>query len=340
MMAGRTTVFDNNFYLEASSPAMIPPDAPVAFRASVIIMHIFIQLPRLVCLVRHVINNPSDTDTVAAAVSLAESLWVLDPWDIMEEVLQSSTTVIPLPPAPELADIIPDSLHFNSVDNAILISRYWMLKLSLCGLSENLHLHFPEHATASSIPNLITVQRKDIEAAIDLARCAQYTDYVCPELPILPLRIYTTIQLSIGPWRRLYLRVSRAQDALSSALGVQEDVGLATQLDRAERMEKWIINGCNSMLVDWGLEQVSTKFFQGAAENMAGGPMPDWLPTTVRFEEEEGDMVMKLDYEIPGPRFEMLLGEDDERMAWNRTSTTASPFGKKRRVPGEDSDSR
>jgi hypothetical protein len=329
-MAGRTSVFDNDFYLDASSPTAIPADAPAAFRASVVIMHILIQLPRLVCLLRYLRVHPNDTEMLAKAISLAETLWTLDPYKDIDQVIQSSTTVILTPPAPQIADIVPDSLHFDSIDSAILISRYWMLMLSLCGVTENLHLQFPNHTAASSIPDLITVQRRDIANAIYLARCAQYGHYTSPELPILPLRLHTTVQLSMGPWRRLHLRLRRAQDTLNNAQVVQEDVGLAAQIDRAIRMENWIVDECSRMHTVWDIGQIPLEFLQAAADNMAGGPIPHWLPTTVKLVEEDGDIVMKVQYEIPGPRIDMLLGKDDDRISWNRSSTTVSPFGKKR----------
>jgi hypothetical protein len=335
MVAGRTTVFDNDFYLETTSPANIPVDAPAAFRLSVIMMHIFIQVPRLLCLLRHAISHPDDKDTFESVLCLAESLWLLDPIDTAEQVFQLTTTVIPNPPGPEIADIVPDSFHFHSVDSAILVTRYWFLEISLCGIFERLLLHFPERTKYSLLPSVATVQRKDINAALKLARCAPYSLYTCPSLPILPLRLHTTIQMSIGSWRRLYLRAKRAQIALQSRLGPQEDVGLATQLERALRMEKWVIKEGNRIHTDWKIEPVAPTYLHAAAESVAGGAIPEWLPTSVKFEEEEGDMVMKVEYGIPGERFKLLLGEDEERVPYTRTSTTVSPFGKKRSSASE-----
>ncbi|KAF2678869.1 hypothetical protein K458DRAFT_422755 [Lentithecium fluviatile CBS 122367] len=332
MVAGRTSVFDNEFYLETSSPATIPVDAPDAFRASVTIMHIFIQIPRLVCLVRHVKEHPEDTEMLASAVCLAESLWLLDPFDIMERVLQSSTTTIPIPPGLEIADIVSDSFHFDSIESACLISRYWMMKINLCGVTERLLLHFPKYTANTLLPDLVTVQRDDVHTAMNLARCIQYALYTCPHLPLLPLRIHTTVQISLGSWYRLYLRLSRAQEALNSTPSAHEDIGLTAQIERALRMKTWITDECNRLNKTWGIDAVSDGYLIAAVEHMTGGPIPDWLPTTVTFEEQDGDTVMKVEYGIPGPRFEELFGKDDERLSWLRSSTTASPFGKTRPV--------
>jgi len=330
MITGRTSVFDNDFYLATTSPAAIPIDAPITFRISVTVMHIYIQLPRLLYLVRHVVNHPEDKETLISAIGLAEALWLLDPFDLIEQVFQSSTTVIVTPPGPEIADIVSDSLHFNSIDTALLLSRYWMLELCICGVLEMLLLHFPEQTAESLLPSVGTIQRKDINAALKLARCVQYSFYACPSLPILPLRMHTTVQMSIGAWRRLYLRTERAQKALQRSLGPEEDVGLGAQLERALRMEKWVTDEGNRLHAVWNLEPVSPMYLQAAADSMAGGAIPSWLPTSVKFDQEDGDMVMKVDYGVPGERFELLLGDDEERVQFSRSSTTVSPFGKKK----------
>jgi hypothetical protein len=72
---------------------------------------------------------------------------------------------------------------------------------------------------------------------------------------------------------------------------------IATNLSRAERMKHWIIDQCNRIHIQWNVSVVDEKPLLEALESLSGEKIPDWLPVRVRFEAEEGEMVMKLDYE-------------------------------------------
>jgi hypothetical protein len=325
-------VFDNDFYLETSSPANIPADAPATFRLSVVMMHIFIQLPRLVCLIRHAIGHPEDSQTIELAISLAQSLWTLDPSDIAEQILQSTTTIISTPPGPSIADIVSESLHFDSIENALLLTRYWLLEVNFSGALENLVSHFPRETASLLLPNLSDIRRKEMRAAKRLAQSLQYGVYTCPSLPILPLRIHTTLIWSIGSWHRLYNRTKQALEASQTNSEPAGDAGLRSDLEHALRMQRFVADEANRLNRDWGIEPVSDKYIFAAALSAVGNDIPDWMATSVRFEPEGGEMVMKVEYGIP-PEVGTVLGMDDEQEKFTRHSTTTSPFGKDRLMP-------
>jgi hypothetical protein len=62
-------------------------------------------------------------------------------------------------------------------------------------------------------------------------------------------------------------------------------------------MKARIIAYCNGVHMQWDVSTVSEKPLLEALNTMAGEPIPDWLPVQVRFEAEDGEMVMKLDYQ-------------------------------------------
>ncbi|KAF2644512.1 hypothetical protein P280DRAFT_465833 [Massarina eburnea CBS 473.64] len=296
-VAGRVSVYDNEFYLNTTCPSSIPADTSLNFRASASIMHIFIQIPRLICLTRYAIDHPNDTTSLVSAISLAESLWLLDPCNLIEQLMHDSAITVPTPPFNDIADIVPDSYRFTSVASVILASRYWHLCITLCGVTEMLHARFPGYTENSLLPVLATVNKKDIDAAINLARCVRYPLDTCPSLPLLPLRIHNTFMISISSWYRLTRRLECQQDALKND-SEAPTVNIAEQLSGSQRMEKWVTEECNRMNELWHVEPARKKFLTAVVENMCGGPIPDWLPTRVRFECEDGNMVMKFDYGI------------------------------------------
>jgi hypothetical protein len=287
-------------------------------------MHTFIQVPRLICLTRHAIEHPEDTTALTAAISLAESLWTLEPFDLVQQVIYDSATTYPTPPHAEIFDIIPDSYQFDSVPSAILVSRYWHLRVNLCGITEMLYLQFPTETEKSLLPDLGVVNRRDIDAAMDLARTIRYSLDTCPELPLLPLRLHTTFQISLGTWYRLVRRLTRRYEAVDNTIPESEVLDLAAQLSKAQRMEQFVIDEINRIQTSWKLQSVSKDFLLGAIEDMSGGKIPEWLPTSVKFECEDGNMVMKISYGLPLDIHEEMFGLNPNE--WTRSTTTESPF--------------
>jgi len=260
------------------------------------IMHIFIQCPRLNSLVRHAITNPQDTAALVEAVTLAESLWQLNLPDQVSALLQESLTIVPTAPSDDLADIITNSLEFNSVQNMILCTRYWMLINVLGGLVDTLYRHFHVETTMSLLPDRYVMHKLETEAAMQLAKSIPWADSVSHSLPLVPLRLHTPLQISIGPWYRTIRRLEAVRSA-SPGLDPGVIAEMARTINEAKRMKDNIITYCNSIHRTWDISTVSETPLLEALNTMAGEPIPDWLPIRIRFEAEDGEMVMKLDYE-------------------------------------------
>lgn len=327
MMSGRTSIYDQELYLNITNAANIPANTPVAFRVSVMIMHVFIQLPRLVCLIRHASNHPEDSKTVASAIMLAETLWSLVPPNaMMEEVIQASITIVEKPPSPELADIVTNSYEFDSLQNCMLIGKFWMLQVLLSGTIQTLYQNFPSQCSASSLLPLLVVQDTDYNAALELARCIRYALDFCPALPLAPLRIYTTFQVSLGTWYRRSQYFTATCRTFGPETSPQIIAYVAEQIAIANRMETWVSSTANDVHEMWNVQRVSRKFLRAAVVDMAGGPIPDWLPLRIKFEFENGMMVTNLEYDLVAPIYEEILGTSDLMRQWQRKTKTASPF--------------
>ncbi|KAH7377403.1 hypothetical protein BKA66DRAFT_422314 [Pyrenochaeta sp. MPI-SDFR-AT-0127] len=299
MLAGRKSVYDNEFYLSSTYPSASGMDVlslSASQRASMAIMHIFIQCPRLVYLIRYAIMNPEDTNALASAVSHAESLWQIDLANQVAELLEVSVTVVPEPAEPDMADIMPDILEFESVQSMILCTRYWMLQNVLCGMFDTLYRHFPTETALSLLPVPDLLRSIDVDAALQLAKSLTWAESVSHKLPLVPLRLHTPLQISIGPWHRI-LRGVIAASSTSLNMDISPGVKSPFEISRAVRMKTWLIDRCNRIHKQWDVSVVEEPPLLEALDSMAGERIPDWLPVRVRFEAEDGEMVMKLDYE-------------------------------------------
>ncbi|CAI6337889.1 unnamed protein product [Periconia digitata] len=319
LVASRSSIYDNEYWINATRPAAIPHHASLLQRASMSIMHLAIRLPRLVCLVRYIVEHPEETDLVALAFDLAATLWSVDPVDELNRLFDASITRRPIPPDQEIADIVSDTIYFDSVVTAVQASRYWSTMISLCGVTETLYINFPEFYAEYALPNITGVYHRDEESASGLARCIPYALSIDPALPILPLRIYTTLNIAAGTWHRLAKRLKVRQES-----GEADNAEIIKRLEQAERMIDWTVAVCNDTHDLWKVQRIGKELLLAAVEDMAGGPVHHWLPRAVSFEAEDGEMVMKLKYGIPLPS----VKEDGDPHVWNRSTTTRSPFEK------------
>lgn len=295
MLAGRASVYDNEYYLSATYPPALTHDhmrLTPSQRASMSIMHVFVQCPRLNCMVRHAVMHPEDSDALAAAVSLTEYVWQVDLAAHVAELLQTAVTTVDVPPCSDMADVLTETLHFDTVQSMILCTRYWMLQNVLCGITDTLHRHFTNEVSFSLLPTPQIVRRVDNDAGIHLAESLSWAETVSRRLPLVPLRLHTPLQISIGPWHRTIRNMSR-NFKVDTMLAVDTNPDLA----QAVRMKAWLIEQCNRIHEQWDVSTVDEKSLYEALDSMAGEKIPDWLPTRVRFEAEDGDMVIKLDYE-------------------------------------------
>jgi hypothetical protein len=298
MLAGRNSVYDNDFYLSSTYP---PPSSSntivlsASQRASMATMHVFIQCPRLNNLVRHAISHQDDTTALVAAITLAESLWQFDLAEQVAPLLNTAVTLSPRSVA-GLTDVISESHDFNSVQSMVLCTRYWMLMNILGGLIDTLYRYFPMETAMSHLPDRYTMHKIETDAAKSLIMSMPWSESIPQKLPLVPLRLHTPLQISIGAWYRTIRRLNTVR-ATTPDLDVDVELEINRTVAHAHRMKSWIINECNNIHRRWDVSIVSEKPLFEALDTMAGQKIPDWLPIRVRFEAEEGEMVMKLDYE-------------------------------------------
>lgn len=261
---GRPSKFDNDFYLAATLFDSSSQSRPTIHSRSMSLMHCWIQVPRLARLIRRARSN-SDISTLASAVSLAESLWTLDQVARIAEYFTATTKIVPLPAGQDISDILPESFQFDTVYSLILLTRYWMFQIYLCGLIYSLHTYFPMETAASLLPNVSTIVQVDHSAATYIAQSLSYALYSCPALPLVPFRILSPLLASVGSWHR----AMRHSDGLSPSLIKAYDA--AEKSCRSRRMIEWILTESNSVHAKWGFPPVALWQLDRAQEFIDGG---------------------------------------------------------------------
>ncbi|KAH7092609.1 hypothetical protein FB567DRAFT_241756 [Paraphoma chrysanthemicola] len=313
MLAGRKSLYDNEYYLSSTLP---PPRSHSTIslsafqRASIAVMHVFVQCPRLNILVREAVASPQDTAALVSAITLAESMWQVNVPDHVSDLFSECITVRPIPPLEDMKDIMPESFHFDSVQNMIMCTRYWMLLTIFGGLVDTLYRYFPAETSLSLLPERYIMQQIETDAALQLAKSIPWAQSLSKTLPLVPLRLHTPLQVSIGPWYRT-IRSLQAFLASSPNLDADALVEINRKIATAERMKAKIIEECNHIHSQWDVSAVAEKPLLEALNTMAGGKIPEWLPVRVRFEAEEGEMVMKLEYENRRGTYQAEFGLED-----------------------------
>lgn len=322
MLAGRASVYDNEYYVTATYPPALASSLVQLThcqRASMAIMHVFVQCPRLNCLVRHAVMHPDNTEALAAAVTMTEYMWQIDLPAHVAELVRTAVTMADATSSWDMADILTETLHYDSVQSMILCTRYWMLQNVVCGLTDTLQRYFPAETSLSQLPPPLIVRKFDVDAGIRLAESLPWAESVSQRLPLVPLRLHTPLQISIGPWHRTTRNMTLWRSDTVIDIATNEQASF--ELDRASRMKTWLVDECNRIHDQWDVSTVDEKSLYEALDSMAGEQIPDWLPTRVRFEAEDGEMLMKLDYERPDGDYQRTHNLDGSN------STTYSPRG-------------
>ncbi|KAJ8117699.1 hypothetical protein OPT61_g1160 [Boeremia exigua] len=322
MLAGRASVYDNDYYVALTFPPSLDSNSvqlTPSQRASMVIMHVFVQCPRLNCLVRHAIMHPDNSEALAAAVTLTEYMWEIDLPSHVAELMQTAATMVTSSPSWDMADILTETLQYDSVQSMVLCTRYWMLQNVLCGLTDTLQRHFPTEMSLSRLPSPVAIRQFDADAGIRLAESLSWAESVSQKLPLVPLRLHTPLQISIGPWHRTIRNVtSLAGSDLTTDVEIKRKDSF--ELDRAKRMKQWLIEICDRIHEQWDVSTVDEQSLYEALDSMAGEQIPDWLPTSVRFEAEDGEMLIKLDYEKPTGSY-----QTSSRLDGSRSTVHTSP---------------
>ncbi|XPS69766.1 hypothetical protein M3J07_002014 [Ascochyta lentis] len=321
MTSGKTSLYDNDFYVSSTHPATLL-DTSLTFMQSIAraMMHILIQCPRLVLLIRHAISEARDVVTLASAISLAENLWQLAQASQYADILSSCISAANEAVDDTIADIIPHGLRFNSIQSMIFCTRYWLLQVLLSGMMDTLYRHFPEQYGLSFLPDPDTLHSVDTDAATQLGKVLLGLDE-SPALLIL-VRIQGPLTASVGSWHRVIRYLSSYQHASqAAALGVSETIV------RAERMKQWLLARTNQLQMRLNIIAVDEQAWLEALDCMAGEGMLDYIPTRVGFDCEDGEMVMKLEYDgVAGLR---PNGSASSQDTWILRIRNPSQFGLK-----------
>lgn len=294
MTMGRTSFYDNDFYLSSTHPVALSStllsDKQITHR---IMMHVLIQCPRLVVLIRHSTLNPRDVLTLASAISLAENLWKLTQTSQFTDLVHPSTVDVDEPVDDTIVDILSYGLCFNSSKSMVFCTRFWYLQVLLCGMIDTLYRHFPEECSLSFLPDAGTLHRLDTVAATQLGRVMLGLNEIAS--PLILVRLQGLLAASIGSWHRNIRYLSSylpTFQALQS--GASDDI---TDIVKARRMKRWLFSRCDRIQTRLGISTIDEKAWLEALDYMAGEEMPNWIPTKVSFGSKDGELVMELEYD-------------------------------------------
>ncbi|KAF1353075.1 hypothetical protein EJ07DRAFT_135018 [Lizonia empirigonia] len=259
MPASRVSLYENDFYLSSTHPAaLLNTSLSATQKSNRVAMHVLIQCPRFIVLIRHAISNPDDMLALASAISMAENLWQLTQGSHFAELINSSTATVHELVDDAVIDMLPHCLRFTSTQGMIFCTRYWFLQVILYGMIDTLYRHFPEAYGLSFLPNANALHCLDTDAGTQL--------------------------------EKVLLELDTASSPLLLTLDGIHDIATA------ERMKTWLLSRCNKIQARLGISAVDERAWLEALDGMAGEEMPDWIPTKVSFGSEDGELVMKLEY--------------------------------------------
>lgn len=287
MMAGRISLYDNDFYVSATHPATLSVRRiETKRRVTMVMMHILIQCPRLILAIRDAVRKSDDPTTVACAVALAENLWSLMRQGIFAEFVASSIVMTNDPVDEAVAHILLYGQRFNTAQGLVICTRYWLLQVLLCGCIDTLHRKLPQAYASSILPDPEVLHNIDMDASIQLGRVV--TGAGDKPSPLTLLRTHGPLSVSVGSWHR-QIRFLKTHCCTNTA---ETAAGLVT----AALMLRWLIEKCNVVLTRLQVSQAETETWVEALDCMAGEEPADWMPNNVSFGSEDGEMVMRLEY--------------------------------------------
>ncbi|KZM28797.1 sequence-specific DNA binding RNA polymerase II transcription factor [Ascochyta rabiei] len=280
MTAGRISSYDNDFYLSSTHPAALFSTSLTTSQSTArAMMHILIQCPRLVLLTRQAVLDCRNVVALASAVSLAENLWQLSQANEYADLVSSSISYTDKLVDNTITDIVSHGLRFDCMQNMVFCTRYWLLQIILSGVIDTLHRHFPEAYSLSLLPGPDKLHLVDTDAAMQLGKAFLGLPAI-PSLLIL-VRLQGPLAASIGSWHRVIRYLSSYQ--LGSQAATLEASQLIRNVAKAERMKQWFA--------------VDERAWLQTLDCMAGEEMPDWMPSKMSFDSEDGDMVLKLEFD-------------------------------------------
>jgi hypothetical protein len=292
MSSGRPSIYDNDVYLSSTHPEVLARlDLNDRQRISRAMMHVAVQCPRLTVVLRHAIRNPNDVNAIASAVSLAENLWHLTRQKQFVDYINASIKIVAESDDP-VADILEYGIDFDSPQNMVIATRYWLLQVFLCGTLDTLYRRFPVEFGLSLLPAPVAFHGIDVSAAMQLARVVLVLG--SNPSPLTLVRTHGAFSGSIGAWHR---RVRYLSTQCSASGGpIADHMHGGRDLRIALRMKEWVLANCNAVLNELHITQVDEDAWMEALDCMAGEELPNWLPNKVSFSAEDNEIVMELEY--------------------------------------------
>lgn len=289
MTAGRPSIYDTEIYLTATGPAalsLLVLTSRQSFARAM--MHILVQCPRLVLAIRYAIRDPGDASAISAAILLAEILWSLACQRNFVKFIDESIRVVHSSNDGSVSDILLYGIEFDVAQNMVLVTRYWLLRVFLCGTLDTLHRRFPGEFAQSLLPNPALFHSIDTCAAMQLGRAILALGPRPSALTLI--RTHGPFSGSIGAWHRLIRYLSNFDSSTTNQTFGSDELRVAS------RMKNWGLAECDAILSRLNITKMDEEAWMEALDCMAGEELVDWIPSKVSFIAEDGEMVMKLEY--------------------------------------------
>lgn len=253
MLAGRSTP------MEVSIPPVMPdPGCYDVKVATAWTEYLLYQLPRLVCLVRSVLQTPESKEMASEAVSIAIRHYDSPADRYARQTVAAFSTTEPRTPQSVLPQGLEQVFRFTSPRSYTLALQYYLYRAILCGLLQTLH-----HQQTVEIPiGLAEIAAEDITAAKSLQMCADYAIGSPYSTPLVALKIIIPLEISFGCWHRLAKRQLSAN---------------TDHYRYAEQMKNWHVDIVQYVDRMWHTFPCNYYRLELLTDAMAGGALLWWM---------------------------------------------------------------
>lgn len=228
----------------------------------------WIQIPRLVRLVKQARISVENRSAAVAAFELAAQLYTddLEPW--IQELLDKGVIRIVPTSSSQLRTLIQSSFDFSSYIAYTLCLSYWSLRIAVCGLTLALLNRFPRTPFANQF-DMSIVAAADICAAEYIAMTAQQALESSGVIPLHSMLQPMPLMISVGAWHRLEIRSGGASSINATA-------------QRARSMKCWCVSAVTSIGTQFFCENTPDAFLH-RYEVITGILTTDDFPANMRI---------------------------------------------------------